>query len=130
MAWESDFRINLRDVFHSAALSGPYQIASYSNPHVDSLIDRAAQARDRSEARPIYTEIQRILREEQPWSFLYDYPDLVLLRDRVRGVEMDVRGALLNVHRWWVTDPRATAAAPARSDSAGRSRARDSARSP
>jgi peptide/nickel transport system substrate-binding protein len=130
MGWESDFRINLRDLFHSEALSGPYQIASYSNPRVDSLLDRAAVARERSEAKPIYTEIQRILREEQPWSFLYDYPDLVLMRDRVRGVEMDIRGALLNVHRWWVTDPQRPVAAPAGSDSAGGSRAPDSARSP
>ena len=130
MGWESDFRINLRDTFHSDAMSGPYQIASYSNARVDSLLDRAAVARERTEAKPIYTQIQRILREEQPWSFLYDYPDLVLMRDRVRGVEMDIRGALQNVHRWWVTDPRTPVATPAGSDSAGRSRSPDSARSP
>jgi peptide/nickel transport system substrate-binding protein len=130
MGWESDFRINLRDLFHSAAMSGPFQIASYSNPRVDSLLDRAAVARERREAKPIYAEVQRILREEQPWTFLYDYPDLVLMRDRVRGVEMDIRGALLNVHSWWVTAPRAPVAAPAGSDSAARSRVPDSARSP
>jgi peptide/nickel transport system substrate-binding protein len=129
MGWESDFRINLRDLFHSSAMSGPYQMASYSNARVDSLIDHAARARERTEAKPIYAEIQRILREDQPWTFLYDYPDLVLLRDRVRGVEMDIRGALLNVDRWWVTDPRAPVAAPSGSDSAAHSRARDSARS-
>ena len=125
MGWESDFRINLRDIFHSGSMSGPFQMASYSNPRVDSLIDSASRARDRELATPVYAEIQRILREDQPWSFLYYYPDLVLLRDRVQGVEMDIRGALLNVQRWWVTDPRA----PAGSDSAARSRAPDSARS-
>ena len=72
----------------------------------------------------MYAEIQRILRDEQPWSFLYFYPDLVLLRDRLQGVEMDDRGALLTVGRWWVTD---AATASGQSDSAARSQPRDSA---
>jgi peptide/nickel transport system substrate-binding protein len=123
LAWESDFRINLRDLFHSGAHAGPYQMASYTNPRVDSLIDAVAFAADRSAAKPLYDEIQQILREEQPWSFLYYYPDLVLLRDRLQGVEMDIRGALLNAPRWWVSAPRPAAEAPPPGDSADHSRA-------
>jgi peptide/nickel transport system substrate-binding protein len=127
LAWQSDFRINLRDLFHSGAQAGPYQFSSYSNPRVDSLIDGVAAPRNRAEAKPMYDEIQRILVAEQPWTFLYYYPDMVLLRDRVQDVEMDVRGALLNVARWWVTDPRVPAGVPAPGDSAGHSRAPDPA---
>ncbi|HUF51189.1 MAG TPA: ABC transporter substrate-binding protein [Longimicrobiales bacterium] len=122
VAWESDFRINLRDIFHSSAIGTPNQTASYGNPRVDSLIDRAGTARTREEAKPVYAELQRILRDEQPWTFLYYYPDLVLMRDRLQGADMDVRGAFVNVQKWWVTDPQ-----PARSDSADRGPARDSA---
>jgi peptide/nickel transport system substrate-binding protein len=118
MAWESDFRINLRDTFHSATLSGPFQTASYSNPRVDALIDSVSRTRQRDEARPIYGELQQILRDEQPWTFLYYFPDLVLIRDRLQGVEMDVRGAFTGVARWYVTG-----ATPAPGDSADHSRA-------
>jgi peptide/nickel transport system substrate-binding protein len=108
MAWESDFRINLRDTFHSAALEGPFQTAAYRNPRVDVLIDSVGRSVRREDATPIYAELQRILRDEQPWSFLYYYPDLVVVRDRLQGVEMDIRGAFTNVTRWYVaSDPTA-----------------------
>jgi peptide/nickel transport system substrate-binding protein len=121
---ESDFRLNLYDTFHSGALGTPNQFASYSNPRVDSLIERTRLARTMDDAQPMYAEIQRILRDEQPWSFLYYYPDLVLLSDRLQGVEMDDRGVLLTIHEWWVTQSRS---APVRSDSVDRSQPRDSA---
>jgi peptide/nickel transport system substrate-binding protein len=117
MGWESDFRINLRDTFHSDAYDGQFQFASYRNPRVDLLIDSVSRARQRDEAIPIYAELQRILRDEQPWTFLYYFPDLVLMRERLQGVEMDIRGALTNVTRWWVTGPPPDAPAPG--DSAG-----------
>jgi peptide/nickel transport system substrate-binding protein len=124
LGFEHDYRINLYDLFHSEALGTPNQFASYSNPRVDSLIDRTRLARTHDEARPMYAEIQRILRDEQPWSFLYYYPDLVLLSDRLQGVEMDDRGVLRTVRTWWVTRGQS---APARSDSADHSQPRDSA---
>lgn len=121
VAWNSEFRINLRDSYHSSALGTPYQLASYSNPRVDVLIDSVARTHTRTDAAPLYAELQRILRDDQPWSYLYYYPDLVLMRDRLRGVHMDVRGALVNVREWWVTDAGRPVPAPAPGDSADRS---------
>jgi peptide/nickel transport system substrate-binding protein len=120
MGWESGFRINLRDTFHSAAWYGQFQIASYRNPRVDALIDSVARTRHRAEAKPLYAELQRILRDEQPWTFLYYFPDLVLVRDRLQGVEMDIRGAFTNITRWYVSG----AAGPVPGDSADHYRAR------
>lgn len=137
VAWESDFRINLRDNFHSAAIKGPFQLSSYSNKRVDALIDSVSKVTDRNAARPLYAELQRIIREDQAWTFLYYYPDLYLFRQRVHGVEMDIRSAFLSVGKWWVTPSAAatpsTGAPPtapaARSDSAAPTPAPDSARS-
>ena len=119
LGWESDFRINLEGLFHSRAEAGPLQFAGYRNPAVDSLIDRTLQALPRQEARPLYARLQRIMRDDQPWTFLYYYPDLALVSDRVQDVEMDIRGELVNVSRWWVQGPPAGAAASP-GDSAGR----------
>jgi peptide/nickel transport system substrate-binding protein len=88
---------------------------------VDSLIDAVNFARNTNEAAPLYTELQRLLRDEQPWSFLYYYSDLVLVRERLQDVVMDIRGALANVHDWWLTDAGGTRLGQARSDSAGHS---------
>lgn len=104
MGWESDYRANLRDIYHSAALAGPFQIAGYANPEVDSLIDRIAVTMDREAAVPLYIRLQTILRDEQPWGYLYYFPDFEVARTRLRGVEMDERGVFVNVGQWWLSD--------------------------
>jgi hypothetical protein len=68
---------------------------------------------DRDAARPLLVELQRRIRDDQPWTFLYYYPDLYVRNDRLRGVEMDIRGALVGVTDWWLAPE---SPAPARSD--------------
>jgi peptide/nickel transport system substrate-binding protein len=120
LGWNSAIRPSLRSTFHSAERDRLLGFSSYSNPRADSLMERVDMARNRDEAMPLYAELQRILRDEQPWSFLYYYSDLVIVRDRLQNVQMDIRGALVNVQDWWVTDSRAGAPQPG--DSADRSR--------
>jgi peptide/nickel transport system substrate-binding protein len=128
VAWESDFRTNLRDTFHSKSITGPFQLASYSNKRVDMLIDSVEKVTDRAAAKPIYAELQKIIREDQPWSFLYNFPDLSLVRSRVHGVDMDIRASLLSIGKWWVSDGASAPGAKASgNDSAGRTPAPDSA---
>jgi peptide/nickel transport system substrate-binding protein len=103
MGWEADFRIDLRDLFHSAAIDGPFQLASYRNPRVDHALDRAATLVDRTASLPIWHEIQRLLRDDQPWTFLYYYPDLILASERTSGVAMDIRGVLASAPHWRLT---------------------------
>lgn len=113
MGWESDFRIDLRGLFHSAELENPFQFAGYRNARVDSLIDRSAAEPDRDTARPLFAEIQQRVRDDQPWTFLYYYPDLYLRNERLRAVRMDIRGALVGVTDWWLAPE---SPAPSRSD--------------
>lgn len=105
LGWSGDFRLDLRDVFHSARLDGPYQFASYENAEVDSLLDRATAEADRDRATPLWRRVQEILRDEQPWTAIYYQTDAFLIRERVGGVEMDIRGALLSLPEWWVNQP-------------------------
>ena len=108
LGWAGDFRLDLRDTFHSEGLEGPYQFASYANPELDSLMDRATAEPDREVARPLWRRAQRILRDEQPWTVLFYQTDALVLRDRLQGVDMDIRGALVSLPRWWVSEPAQT----------------------
>jgi peptide/nickel transport system substrate-binding protein len=106
LGWTADFRLDLRDLFHSDALSGPYQFASFSDPEVDSLLDRASVEVNADRAAPAWRRIQAILLQEQPWTVIYYETEALLARGRVRDLEMDIRGALVNVGDWWVeVDP-------------------------
>lgn len=96
--------LNLRDTFHSQRQDASLQMAGYANPEVDSLLDAVAAAHSREEALPALHRIQEVLLEEQPWSVLYFYPQLSIVSERLRGVEMDLRGALLGAGDWWLED--------------------------
>ncbi len=102
MSWESDFEINLRDTFHSSKIDGEFQGASYSNPTLDKLLDQAETTTSRAALRPIWGRVQRILRDDEPWTFLWYTPDLIIINERVKNTTMDLRGIFINVHDWWL----------------------------
>lgn len=123
IGWSSDFRLEFRDLFHSEEREGLFQFAYYANPEMDTLIEGVARARDRDTALPLLHRLQVLMRAEQPWSFLYYYPDLFVVNDRLNGVEMDERGTLISVARWWIPAQHRTRrpAEQPRSDSTARS---------
>lgn len=102
LAFETDIRLNLRDAFHSEAMEGPFQSASYRNARVDEILDRTAATVDRAAAARLWSEFQQILLEEQPWGVLYYQPELFLVRERLRGFAPDIRGVFTGVSRWWL----------------------------
>ncbi|MGQ0561324.1 MAG: ABC transporter substrate-binding protein [Gemmatimonadota bacterium] len=106
LTFTTDLRMSFTDAFHSKALGGDYQTASYSNPELDRLLDRTDVVTIRAEAARIWARVQRILRDEQPWTFLWWSPDMMVVRERLRGVQMDVRGALITLPHWWVSTSR------------------------
>jgi peptide/nickel transport system substrate-binding protein len=112
VGWSADFRLDFHDTFHTDALGGPYQFASYSNPTVDSLMERAEAATDRETATPLWRQVQQILRDEQPWMLLYYQTDAFLARERVQNLDADIRGVLVNVQKWWVEEAAEDAGAP------------------
>ena len=100
---DADLRLDLRSLFHGGALDGPFQVAGYSDARLDSLLDAIeASGDDREAARPLWESAQARLAEDQPWTFLYYVTDLLIGRDRLRGVEPDLRGLLHSAPRWWV----------------------------
>lgn len=105
MAWITDFRLVIHDNFHSRAIDNPFQFASYRNAEVDSLLDRLQTTVSREDAMPLWRRLQTVMRDEQPWSFLYSYSTLYAARERLKGADMDIRGAFVNLPKWWISQP-------------------------
>lgn len=103
LQFSTDVKLGFTDAFHSKALEGPFNSASFSNPELDRLLDRADVERNRAAATTLWYRVQRILRDEQPWTFLWWSPDMIVVRNRVKGIGMDVRGALVTLPRWYVS---------------------------
>lgn len=55
---------------------GQYNMANYSNPRVDELIEKAGSERDPKKRKVLYDELQVLFQEEVPVVFLY-YPNML-----------------------------------------------------
>lgn len=102
LALDASPRLDLRGLFHSAALEEGLQVAGYARPAVDSLLDRIETVVSRDSSAALWAEVQERIAEDQPWTFLYFGTELILVRDRLQGVEADLRGPLASAPRWWV----------------------------
>jgi peptide/nickel transport system substrate-binding protein len=100
----TDHVLNFHDMFHSSTLDNPFHATSYTNPEIDRILDRAQVTKDRVAATALWRRFQRIIRDDAPMTFLWWSPDLIVVRERLQGAQMDVRGALLTLPRWWVTN--------------------------
>jgi peptide/nickel transport system substrate-binding protein len=104
--WVNSLRKDDSAILHSRNLDGPFQETGFSHPRTDALIDTLAVMVDRDQARPLWEAYHRLLLEQSPYTILH-YPRRLLGHsDRLRGVEVDVRGDLVSARRWWI-DPAA-----------------------
>jgi peptide/nickel transport system substrate-binding protein len=102
LGWVAEFNLDDRPLFACSQLDGPYQWASYCNPRVDEILEQVTRIEDRARALPLWREYQEILRRDQPYTFLYYDVRANAVRDRVRGVEMDIRGDFIGARKWWI----------------------------
>jgi len=101
LTFETDPRLLFREQFHSGSRDQPMQWAGYANPAVDSILDTAPLTSDRQTATALWHRFQVILAQDQPWTFMYYFPDLAEVRNTLQGTDMDVRGTLVAVTHWW-----------------------------
>jgi peptide/nickel transport system substrate-binding protein len=68
--------------FHS---EGTSNYSSYSNPDLDALLEQARETIDIEAAKPIYSEIQKIIIEEVPFFFAWYRPFLHTVNNKWTG---------------------------------------------
>ncbi len=102
--WSVDFKFDPTEVMSCGAIEAKYNYPSFCNPKADSLMQLALTTLDREEARPLWDEYQRIIHEEQPYTFLYYLEERVGVNGRLEGIEADARGHLISVADWWIPE--------------------------
>jgi oligopeptide transport system substrate-binding protein len=106
IGWVTEFRIDDRDLLHCDERDQPYQWVGYCNPEVDQLLDLLPTVVDREAARPLWQRYQRLIAQDQPYTFLYFQQRRSGISDRLRGVEPDARGDWLGARDWWILPDR------------------------
>ena len=102
--WSVDFKFDPSETMSCGAIEAKYNYTSFCNPQADSLMEQALTTLDRGAATPLWDRYQRIIHEEQPYSFLYYLEERVGVNGRLRGVEADARGHLVSVAGWWIPE--------------------------
>ena len=99
---------DLRPNWHSSQVPpAGMNHAFYRNPRADALMDEIAATFDRSKAMTLYAEVQRIIAEDQPFSFLHTVSVAWGVRNRVGNVKTSPVGL-------WLFWPGAAGWQPAR----------------
>jgi peptide/nickel transport system substrate-binding protein len=101
--WSAALVIDPTDVWHSGA-EHVFNFTSFSNPEVDRLIKAGLVEMDREKRRVIWKEMQRLIYEDQPYTFLYWHNGIALVHKRFQNVQSDILSAYNNLHEWWVPE--------------------------
>ena len=71
LAWQRGIDGDAKQIWHSASIANQgSNFVSYKNPEVDKLIDQHRQALDRAKRIELARQIQRLIYEDQPYTFL------------------------------------------------------------
>jgi len=102
VGWSVGLKVDMKPIWHSASREGKFNHTGYSNAEVDSLIDEALAKETLEEARPLWRRAQRLVVEDQPYTFLFILDKIFAVNDRVQGTDPDFRGFYRNLEDWWI----------------------------
>jgi len=102
--WVFSGKVDLQGLFDSAAAPpNGMNIVRYSNPDVDALFVKLAEADSWEAMTPILREVQGKIAEDQPYSFLYEAKRIAAHSPSVAGVRIDVPSdPLSNLADYWI----------------------------
>jgi peptide/nickel transport system substrate-binding protein len=73
---------------------GSQNVAGYSNPEVDSLLDQARQVQDVGQRGDLYGQVQALLQKDDPLVYLYRQRNLTGVSKKISGVQVFADGIL------------------------------------
>jgi peptide/nickel transport system substrate-binding protein len=102
IGWVTEFKIKDNNLFHCERRNEPFQWVSHCNRRLDALLDTLPLIVDRDEARPLWSEYQQLLAEDQPYTILFFQRRVEGVHNRLRNVHVDARGDWVSVQRWFI----------------------------
>jgi peptide/nickel transport system substrate-binding protein len=113
IGWVTEYKIDNTDLFHCDKRDEPFQWVGYCNPEVDRLLELLPTIVDRDEALPHWHRYQRLIAQDQPYTFIYFQERLRGTSTRIQNVNPDARGDWFGADRWWILPAqRATRTSP------------------
>ncbi len=101
--WRVGTKVDLAPIWScDSRKPGGYNRVDYCNAEVDRLNSTACGTLDPDEAKPLFYEAQRLIYEEQPYTFLLIPMARVALQERFENTRPDAISTFHNLHEWRV----------------------------
>lgn len=97
-----DTSLDLRYGYHSASIQTGDNFSRYSNPEIDRLIDAASAQLDVRRSLPYLLQIQEILHQDQPLTFLWESQRLLGFNRRIRDARPSSLSLFANLEEWHI----------------------------
>ncbi|MFH1679120.1 MAG: peptide-binding protein [Candidatus Eisenbacteria bacterium] len=104
--WRQGVKVDLTSIWHSRSIGDKYNQVSYSNPEVDRLIDEASLELDRERAKKLWSEVQRAIAADAPYTFLFNLDDLYAIDKRFKNVRIETYAWTYNLDEWYEAGER------------------------
>lgn len=93
LGWGGVLESDPYQIFHSSQIKdNGDNFVSYANPELDKLIEKARATVDEGKRMPLWHEVERILYEDQPYTFISRQKSLVLVDQRMKNVSVTPMG--------------------------------------
>ncbi|MCX7856934.1 MAG: ABC transporter substrate-binding protein [Deltaproteobacteria bacterium] len=97
--WDPD----IYDLWHSSkAIKGGWNLFSFKDEKVDSLLEEGRKTTDLFMRSKIYKEVQKLLYEKQACVFLYETPLVFLAKKNLTGIDPNPQGFLYGLETWTI----------------------------
>jgi peptide/nickel transport system substrate-binding protein len=89
--WRFNGKLDLASIFGGKALPpAGSNVVAYRSSDADRLLEAISAAADWTEAKEAYAKFAQRIREDQPYTFLYEGQRIAALGPRLRGMRIDV----------------------------------------
>ncbi|AUN95309.1 peptide-binding protein [Pseudazoarcus pumilus] len=93
LGWTSGVEIDIYQMFHSSQIvDGGDNFVSYRNAELDRLIDAARSEVDEARRMALWQQAERVMVEDQPYTFLFRRQTLAFVDERIEGLENTALG--------------------------------------
>ncbi len=103
LGWTIPLDPDAYDVWHSSKTApDELNFVSYGNPEADEMLEKGRSTFDQAKRKKYYDRFQEILAEDQPYTFLYVPDELIIISNRIRGIDPAPLGIGHNFTQWYV----------------------------
>ncbi len=86
-------------------VSNPFNTVGFQNERISELLKLGLHVPNIRDAGPFWKEVQSIIHQEQPCSFLYWVKEIVGVNRRLKSTNINILGVTDDMYEWEIGDP-------------------------